>query len=843
MAQVQWRRVDDSTFDGWSGYGSSWNYGSYQGGKTTGYYGRSSDGYIGALIKFTIPTSIPSTATITTITLYMWGCPSISAGTTTRASLAKTLASPNTPTAWYNRSDYLAWSTTDTNGTKGTDATHTYTFSSLSSAGIKAGNVVYFFVHGTSASSLVDYDYTQWFPYLSITYTEPTYKITYNKNDGSGTTSTPSDQSALTSGSTYTLKTLSQLGWSRSGYTFNGWSTSSSATSGTSAGTTQTCSDNKTWYATWTSSVSSKTITFKDGSGYNSNGTKTAYSNTAYFRFPGASDLQWARTGYTLAGWDTSSSGSTVVYSADTSYTIAYASLQSTYYAVWKANVTTKTIEFYSMLYLTSGTSPGTATASSSSSYFTFPDESDFSPAWSITGYTLVGWATTRANGGFNGTVAYYAGSTYPISYSNLQDTYYAVWTTTQVTFTYKAGSYASNTSDYFEEDYNYSSSNISLSSNYFTGGEQSNTKTTRYLTCNCNNGIFSNGSVSYSNNDYDYYITKYSQTGWQYNNSVSSGTQFTTHKATANQTFYPYWGSTSSSWNWGYIRFYLPSEEPTRSGYTFNGWNSNQNGTGAFYSSGGQITQQASSGYSNVTLYAIWTANTYTINYLQGDATTRGAPTSQSATCNVSISLSTPTTLWKKNSTTANSTSYTTTYYLQGGKLDTWNGPNSYSSSGTNTTYGTYYTCSSTAYDTISYTHNGWATSSGGSKAYNFGGSYSQSTTTTKSFYPSWSTTTTHTYAQRKMPTVSRVGYVLKGWSTSPSGTITYAVGATDSTADNSQTLYAIWEPEWTVKISNGTVWSNYHVWIYTGATTNGGWQQAIPYVYNGSTWKLTSL
>lgn len=54
-----------------------------------------------------------------------------------------------------------------------------------------------------------------------------------------------------------------------------------------------------------------------------------------------------------------------------------------------------------------------------------------------------------------------------------------------------------------------------------------------------------------------------------------------------------------------------LSSTQPTRTGYTFNNWNTSSNGTGTSYSAGGSYTSNA-----DATLYAQWTANTYTVRY-----------------------------------------------------------------------------------------------------------------------------------------------------------------------------------------------------------------------------------
>ncbi len=196
------KRADDSTFNCWSGIGSSWSYGSYSGGKTTGYYGNSSSGYAVALFKFKVPTSLPTSAAVTSIKFFIHGCPSVSSGTTTMAGLAKTLPSSDTPSGWLNRSDYLSRSSTCTNGTVGTDVWNEYTFSSFSSHEIKAGDALYFCLYGASSSSLVDYNITQWSPYINIDYETPvapsavTRSVSYSGFYGSDQTFTATSGTA-----------------------------------------------------------------------------------------------------------------------------------------------------------------------------------------------------------------------------------------------------------------------------------------------------------------------------------------------------------------------------------------------------------------------------------------------------------------------------------------------------------------------------------------------------------------------------------------------------------------------------------------------------------------------
>lgn len=66
-----------------------------------------------------------------------------------------------------------------------------------------------------------------------------------------------------------------------------------------------------------------------------------------------------------------------------------------------------------------------------------------------------------------------------------------------------------------------------------------------------------------------------------------------------------------------------LSSVKPTRPGYNFVGWNTNPNGSGTNYSPGQQYGVD-----SNLTLYAIWSYNSYLVSYDANGGT--GAPNAQ---------------------------------------------------------------------------------------------------------------------------------------------------------------------------------------------------------------------
>lgn len=81
-------------------------------------------------------------------------------------------------------------------------------------------------------------------------------------------------------------------------------------------------------------------------------------------------------------------------------------------------------------------------------------------------------------------------------------------------------------------------------------------------------------------------------------------------------------------------VNLTLSSSQPTRTGYTFSSWNTSSNGSGTSYAPGSTYSADA-----NVTLYAIWTPNTYTISFDANGGT--GAPSSQTKTYGTSLTLS----------------------------------------------------------------------------------------------------------------------------------------------------------------------------------------------------------
>lgn len=159
--------------------------------------------------------------------------------------------------------------------------------------------------------------------YASTSYTilkKDSYKITFNANGGSGS---PSSQTKWYGESL----TLSSTKPTKTGYTFKGWSTGSSATSATwSAGGKYTRNESNTLYAVWQANTYTIKYNANGGSGAPSNQTKT-HNKTLIL-----SSTKPTRTNYNFEGWSTSSTATSAKYPAGGSYTDNKA---ATLYAVW----------------------------------------------------------------------------------------------------------------------------------------------------------------------------------------------------------------------------------------------------------------------------------------------------------------------------------------------------------------------------------------------------------------------------------------------------------------------------------------------------------------------------
>lgn len=283
-----------------------------------------------------------------------------------------------------------------------------------------------------------------------------------------------------------------------------------------------------------------------------------------------------------------------------------------------------------------------------------------------------------------------------------------------------------------------------------------------------------------------------------------------------------------SKTVTYGYTYGTLPT--PTRTGYTFNGWYTASSG-------GTQITSSTNCTLSAAqTLYAHWTANSYTVTYNANGGTVD--PATQSKTYGSTYG-SMPTPTWTgygfdgwytaavggtkvTSSTTMNTASAHTLYAHWTGDMNTLtfdaNGGNCEEDSrsvATGAQYGTLPTPTRSG-----YTFGGWYTAATGGSAVSStttmaaGGAtiyvHWTANTYTVTFDENWSggstSTETETFDQTyTLPTdPTRNGYAFVGW-------YTLAVDGTPVDGDtvmataNDHTLYAHWEPMSILHVRSG--------------------------------------
>ncbi len=223
-----------------------------------------------------------------------------------------------------------------------------------------------------------------------------TYTVTFNPHGGT----TPTASKTVTYGSTYgTLPTPT-----RTGYTFNGWYTTtiSGGTKITSS-TNVTLTENQTLYAHWTANT--YTVTFNPHGGTTPTASKTVAYGSTYGTLPTPT-----RTGYTFNGWYTTTiSGGIKI----TSSTVVSLNANQTLYARWSEDNT------YIITYNANGGE--NATVSELIEKGTKMIIGVSMPSPTREGYTFAGW-TESADG--TGTYYYHGGEYMPYSDLDL----YAVW-------------------------------------------------------------------------------------------------------------------------------------------------------------------------------------------------------------------------------------------------------------------------------------------------------------------------------------------------------------------------------------------------------------------------------
>ena len=364
-------------------YGSGSNYStlmtcytdSYGAPDNPGRVGRNSNYYMRVVAVFGgLTSTIKSRATAVSMKVNY-----SSTGTSTRTSYARLYHDVNATGRVASSSDFMGYAATFTSGTTSSSvANQVAGYSLLDEVKGSSNNRFIFFPsrYGTNDTAL-EYN-TNWAVVssivLTVTTNETDYTLSYNANGGSGA---PSSQTGTGVGS-YTFP-ISNAKPTRSGYTFLGWSLSSTATTASyQPGGSITLTASDILYAVWKANTYTVSYNANGGSGAPSNQTKT-YGVTLTL-----SNTKPTRTGYTFSAWNTAQNGSGTSYAPGGSYT---ANAAVTLYAQWTVNT-------YAVTFDAQG---GSVTPASKSVTYGQPYGS--LPVPVRAGYRFDGWFTVATGG------------------------------------------------------------------------------------------------------------------------------------------------------------------------------------------------------------------------------------------------------------------------------------------------------------------------------------------------------------------------------------------------------------------------------------------------------------
>ena len=385
------------------------------------------------------------------------------------------------------------------------------------------------------------------------------------------------------SGGAVTLPTPTRIG-----YRFNGWYTASSGgTQRGIGGASYTPTSNETLYAQWLPNT--YTITY-NGNGYTSG--STASSSHTYDEEKTLTANGFNRT-YTVT-YNYNGNGN-----ANTTATSTYT------FKNWNTSVNGTGTSYINQAKVKNLTSTHNTTITL---YAQWNSTSVTLPTPTRTGYVFNGWYDDSVSGTKIGE----SGASYT---PNKNITLYAHWTAITYTITYNGNGYTSGSTASSSHTYDIEKE---LTANGF---ERKYT-----VTYNANGGTISKETS----------IATYSFSGWSL--TASSTKVYDNKEKVINLTNINN-GQVSLYAKWNSASVILPTaEECKRPGYTLLGFNTSNSATTATMNPGSAYTPT-----SNITLYAIWKPNTYTITFdAMGGAVT---PNSKIVTYNSSYgTLPTPT-------------------------------------------------------------------------------------------------------------------------------------------------------------------------------------------------------
>lgn len=296
------------------------------------FYFESISSWMTPINIYTIGSGTSGTSSTTSVPAYKAGYITVTTPSYAGKLVFKTTSNSKIPDYYSHLSSSLL------SAGSGTDRTSAVSGTALKTNDDGAGTGYDTKIEYTASASTTYYWYVNAAWSASNTYSIPwqynyyrQYTITFNRNDGTNTVW--STNYVYADSMTATMASAP----TRTDYTFQGWSTSSSATSGYSAGSSVSVSGSTTFYAVWKRNTI--TVTYNANGGSGGPGSQTVNTNSSFningSNFP-------TKSNYIFKGWSTSSSAKTATYKKGATPSISVGTSNITYYAVWWPTFTWK---------------------------------------------------------------------------------------------------------------------------------------------------------------------------------------------------------------------------------------------------------------------------------------------------------------------------------------------------------------------------------------------------------------------------------------------------------------------------------------------------------------------
>ncbi|XID93408.1 InlB B-repeat-containing protein [Paenibacillaceae bacterium WGS1546] len=368
----------------------------------------------------------------------------------------------------------------------------------------------------------------------------------------------------------------------RTGYSFAGWNTAADG-SGVAygAGDSMTMGDNAvTLYAQWT--LDEYSLVY-DGNG-NTGGSPPPTLRYPYQAIVGIAGNSGSleRTGYSFAGWNTAADGSGTNYAEGDALTIGTDDV--TLYAKWTPNR-------YTLHYAGNGHEGGDAPASGDYDYGTIVSVSDNTGQLTKTGHTFAGWNTEADGSGTH----YAAGAAFPMGAGDM--TLYAQWAVNRYQVSYNGNGHTGGQPP--------AASSHDYGSGVAVQGNAGSLVKTGHTFAGWNTAADGSGTsyapeetLSLGASD----VTLFAQ--WTINRYlVSYDGNGSDGGSVPAEHLHDYGSAVTVQGNAGNL---------SKTGHAFADWNTKQDGSGTRYAATNVFTM----GAEDVTLYAQWTANRYTVSF-----------------------------------------------------------------------------------------------------------------------------------------------------------------------------------------------------------------------------------